>query len=137
MVCSESLEYLKEIAAALNPSKQGYKGSLAAQFLMHDRGGFQTRLVTSTITVTTAAPVKILNKAADRWSWKAINISVNAGYFTIDSPDPSSSKGVFLSQSGGSAGMSLKNDGMIVESEIWAINTTADGLWYIVEEILI
>jgi hypothetical protein len=137
MACPQALDYLKQIAAALNPAAQGHKGSLAAQFLTYDRGGFKTRMTTNVATVTTAAPMKLLNKAVDRWSWKIINISVNGGYFTITTPDPSSAKGVFLSQNGGNAGVNLKVDGMICEEEVWAINNTADGIWYVIEETLI
>jgi len=95
--------------------------------------GFKTkpRINPVTNTVDTTA-TKILLNNPDRIFWLVVNLSVNKGYIGWDS-EVSSSKGIPIAANGGYVSTSIEEDGELVIHEVYALNETAAGTYYIVE----
>lgn len=86
-----------------------------------------------TATVGTSA-TKILNANSNRIAAYIFNLSANFG-FTAPSPSVSSSLGFYLGKNSGNIITNIKDDGIIVTKDWWALNDTASGTWYIIELI--
>ena len=86
------------------------------------------------VTVTSAAPFRLLDENPDRLAWTIQNRSANFGVIDF-SRNPTTASGFRLNASIGAAAKDYRVDGESVGYELFALNDTADGTWY-VEEIL-
>ncbi len=82
-------------------------------------------------TVATTA-TRILANNPNRVQWIAINLSANDGFVGF-SGDVSSTKGIRLPANGGNVSLVYTEDFALLFVEVYAINLTATGTWYIVE----
>jgi len=95
------------------------------------RFGVRTQAAQKTVTLGTTA-AEIVPNNPDRLALTVINLSTNSVYLALDS-SVSSSKGILLVPTGGSATFSLEDDFQMVGWAIWGVATGASSALFVIE----
>ena len=101
-----------------------------AEILMK-RWGVRTQAAQKTVSLGVAA-AEIVPNNPDRLGLTIINLSTNSVYLALDN-SVSSSKGMLLVPTGGSATFSLEDDFQMVGWAIWGVASGAASPLYVIE----
>mgnify|MGYP003135588750 CR=1 FL=1 len=76
--------------------------------------------------------LQLLRRGPNRLSWTLINLSANTMYVAW-SPDPSSSKGIVVSATGGALTLNIRDDYSLVMSPVWIVSSSSSSALFVIE----
>ncbi len=97
--------------------------------------GIRTRGITNPVTTTVlTTKVEILKNNPDRLAYTVVNLTAYDVHVTFDR-EPTTTRGILISASGGSLTLTAIEDGELVGYELWGISTgTQSTIFTIVTE---
>ena len=95
------------------------------------RFGVRTQAAQKTVSLGTTA-TEIVPNNPDRLGVTIVNLSTNSVYLALDS-SVSSSKGILLAPSGGSASFNVEEDYQMVGWAIWGVASGASSAIFVIE----